>query len=890
MRYWLSTALLVPLIVVAAFGTQAAPLSYYLPADQTYDPKIPTPEAALGYDLGARVVRPDLIVAYAQMLDAASDRVSSEIVGYTHEHRPITALIITSAENHAKLEALRAKHLTLSTPSANASIDDSMPVVTWLGFGVHGDEVSSLDAALLTMYHLTAATGEKAERQRQASIVVMIPSLNPDGFGRASEWMNLNSSLVPVTDDQNREHNPGWPRGRGNHYWFDLNRQWLVQSQPEPQAWLSLFQRWKPNISADFHEMPSDSTFYFSPGAADQVNPHIGKTTRDLQKKIAGQFAETLNQDRDFYFSEEFFDEFNPAMGSNFPAINGAVGYLFENRGFTGRTVENDTGVVTLESRIRRHFHLAMATAAAAVEQKRSLLEHQKNFYEESLNLARAQRTQAYVFAAPGDSTKMFEFLEMLGRHQVRAYKATREIRNGDQVFAAGESYVVPLAQPQYRVIQNIFETPTKFNDVVFYDVSTWTMPLAFGLEVASLTSTPVDAGSAVVNAKFPSAAPPATSEYAYAFSWDSLYAPRAVNRILAAGGRARVATEGFTGVTSTGRVAFRPGTIVIPVGEYQGLAPEALHALLSKIAKDDGIVIHALPTGSTPTGIDLGSNGVVPLRAPKPLIVTGDAIRQYDAGELWFLLDQTAEIATTLRDMNTLRTADLSRYTHIILPDGTYTALGDDMAKSIDTWVKAGGTLIATKRGAVWAIKNNFVATEIIDDRVDSGFDAQPPKDNKSDGKLPPPPPRLTYAQKESTEAGVKIRGAIFAGLVDVTHPIGFGYRSKDIALFRETRVILGRTKNPYATVVAYAKAPQLAGFVSEENMSKLPGSAAVIAERRGKGAVILFADNPAFRAYWHANTKLVMNAMFFSTAFMAEGQRFGAEGGAEADEAGGE
>jgi len=862
--------------LLLTWQAHAAPLSYYLPAGETYDASIPTPEAALGHEVGLHVARPDQIFMYAQMLDAASERVSSQIVGWTHEHRPIVALTITSADNQAKLEQLRAAHLKRSEPGAPAP-DASLPVVTWLSFGVHPDEVSVHDAALLSMYHLAAGTSEQALRRLNDSIIVLMPLLNPDGAGRGAQWVNLHASAVPVSDDQHREHTPGWPRGRGNHYWFDLNRQWVVQTQPESNAMLSVFQAWKPNISADFHEMPADSTYFFSPGIPSQTNPYIGTATRDLQKEIAGRFAAALNEDKDFYFSEEFFDEFNPAMGSNFPAVNGAVGFLFENRGFSGRTVENDTGLVTLESRIRRHFRMAQTTAEAAVDYKTRLFAHQKNFYTQSLDLARAQSTKAYVFAAPGDEAKLYEFLTMLNRHQIKAYRLNKDVQANGKAFAAGRSYVVPTAQAQYRMVQNIFEAPTQFKDVVFYDVSTWNVPLAFGVDHAALGNNPAEGASALGAPDFPAQPAPDRSAYAYAFSWDGLYAPRAVNRILSAGGRARVAVQGFTVETSKGSKSFRPGTIVVPVGENQELTPDDLHTLLTRIAAEDGVAVDALPTGRTPIGADLGSNYVVPLRAPKPLIITGDPIRQYDAGELWHLLDQTANVATTLRDLGALRSADLSRYTHIILPDGNYAGLGEDLAKTLDAWVKAGGTLIGSKRGALWALKNNFLAAEVIDDRVDSGFDAPPPKDGKVDAKTPPP--RMTYADKEAAEAAEKIRGTIFKGALDGSHPIGFGYPRNEIPLFKETRIILGRAKTPFATVAAYADSPPLAGYVSADNQKKLPGTAAVLAERRGKGSVVLFADNPAFRAYWHGTAKMVFNALFFSTAFMAEGQRFAGE-----------
>ncbi|MDX2224751.1 MAG: M14 family zinc carboxypeptidase [Rhodospirillaceae bacterium] len=875
MAIWKFSVALVAAGFAASAASAAEPVSYYLPADEAYDPDIPTPEAFMGHAIGAFVVRPDIVVAYARELDRLSERITSEVIGYSHEMRPIVALTVTSPDNHARLDAIRARHLTLSDPTADADIAADMPVVTWMGFGVHGDEISSMDAAMLAMYHLTAASSDTVATQLSNSVILLLPNLNPDGFGRAAQWVNMHVGKALVTDDQSREHAPGWPRGRGNHYWFDLNRQWIVQTQPEPQAWLALFKRWKPSLAVDFHEMNADSTYFFSPGIATQVNPYIGARTRELQKAIAGRFAATLDEDREFYFSEEFFDEFNPSMGSNFPAINGAVGFLFENRGFVGRAVENETGTVTLDARIRRHLRMALATVAAAADNRETLHRHQQQFWTESMAMARGQRTQAYVFAAPGDPVRAHLFLEMLARHEIRAYPASRDIRAGERVFAAAETYVVPLAQPQYRVIQNIFETRTQFDDVVFYDVSTWNVALAYGLDVAALQSAPLDgmAGKPLTPA-FPAAAPPPSSTYAYAFAWDGLYAPRAVGRILGAGGRARVATEGFTAVTSAGPRKFDAGAIVVPVGEDQPLSGEALHALMVQIASADGVPVSAVPTGSTGEGRDLGSNLVIPLEMPKPVLVTGDSMRVYDAGELWYLLDRVAEVPTSMRDAGAFRTADLRKYTHIIASDGGYGGWGEDVAKSIDAWVRAGGVFIGTKRAALWAIKNGLVKTEIVDDKADAGLDPLVIGVEVGEAKGGPPP-RRAYGEKESIEAAKRIRGAIFPAVIDPTHPIGFGYRSDRLAVFRDSRIILARPSNPFATVVGYTDAAHLSGFVAEENLKKLPGTAAVIAERRGRGSVILFADDPFFRAYWHGTGKMVLNALYFGRTFMPEGQR---------------
>jgi hypothetical protein len=248
--------------------------------------------------------------------------------------------------------------------------------------------------------------------------------------------------------------------------------------------------------------------------------------------------------------------------------------------------------------------------------------------------------------------------------------------------------------------------------------------------------------------------------------------------------------------------------------------------------------------------------------------------MRVYDAGELWYLLDRVAEVPTSMRDAGAFRTADLRKYTHIVAPDGGYGGWTEDVAKSIDAWVRAGGVFIGTKRAALWAIKNGLVKTEIVDDKADAGLDPLVIGVEVGEAKGPPPP-RRPYGEKEAIEAAKRIRGAIFPAAVDPTHPIGFGYRTDQLALFRDSRIILARPANPFATVVAYTDAGPLSGYVAEENLKRLPGTAAVIAERRGRGSVILFADDPFFRAYWHGTGKLVLNALFFGRAFMPEGQR---------------
>ncbi len=850
----------------------AEPVSYYAPPGADYDPAIPTPQSVLGYDIGEVISNPGTVDRYVRAVAEASDRISIETIGWSHERRPIVMLTISDPENLARIDDIRERHLALSDPSSGQSVTDDMPAITWLGFGVHGDETSCMDAALLTVYHLAASRDPATLAQLRNTVILLVPAMNPDGYNRASTSLNTFLAEAPVANLQHAEHNGTWPRGRTNHYWFDLNRQWVARTQPESQAWGAQYQKWKPNLHIDFHEMNIDSTYFFSPGIPAQRNPLIPDRAVELVRTIGNYAQEYLDSNQELYYSEEFFDDYNPAMGSNYPLLNGSASFLLENRGFEGLVAESPNGDVTFPSRVRRHFNIAVAMVRAASDMRDSLLSYQRDFVTLTRQAAASDRTKGYVFSADGDDARMFHFLEMLDRLDIDVYRLGRTIRDGSDTFQPGDSYVVPSEQPEYRVIRNLFETRTQFGDVVFYDATTWTKPLAFGLKYAELSSVGGGTLGDQIDPSFPAQDAPDRAAYAYVFSWQGYYAPRAVSRILKAGGHARVGVQPFTAMTTKGSVRMPRGSIIVPVGEGQPLGGTDLHDLMTAIASEDGIAVHAAITGRTAQGIDFGGNYAKPLTMPQVFMPIGEAVRFYDAGELWHLMDYRMKIPVMMRDTTVMRALNWDRITHLVLPDGSYNGLGEEQVKQIDAWVKAGGTLIAIKRAALWAVEKKFIDVEVIDDFAIVGFGVPAPKPDEEAAI----PERRDYADKESVEQAQRIRGTIFRADLDVTHPLGFGYSSRDIALYRENRIILGQSRNPFGTVAQYTNSPLISGYASPENVNKVAGAAAVLAERRGRGAVILISDNPNFRAWWFGPNKLFLNSLFFSTAMLPEFSRF--------------
>ena len=870
---WVACGLTVLTVLTApALGED---LDYFVPDGATYDSDIPVPADIIGYDIGAYISRPGTLNDYVRAVAEASDRVQLETIGWSHERRPILLLTISAPDNLARLDEIRERHLALSDPASTQTVTDDMPAITWLGFGVHGDETSSMDAALLTVYHLAAATDPATVAQLENTVLLLVPVLNPDGYNRASTALNTFRGEAPIANLQHAEHNGPWPRGRTNHYWFDLNRQWVARTQPEAQAWGAQFQKWKPNVLTDFHEMNIDSTYFFSPGIPAQRNPYIPDRTTELTRTVGNYAQEYLDGQQELYYSEEFFDDYNPAMGSNYPLLNGSIAFLFENRGFEGLLAESPNGDITFASRVRRHFRIALAMVRASSDLRTTLLEYQRNFAAMTRQAANSDRVKGYVVKAPEDPARMFHFLAMLDRLDITVYRLGRTVREGGMTFDPRDSFIVPTTQQSYRVIRNLFETRTRFGNVVFYDATTWTKPLAFGIEYEDVTSVGADMLGERIDPAFPAQEPPDRAAYAYVFSWEDYYAPRALARILKADGHARVAVEPFTMMTTKGDVDMGRGSIIVPVSEGQPLGSDELFDIMSAIAGEDGIEVHAAITGRTENGIDFGGNYAKPLEMPQVLMPIGDPIRFYDAGELWHLMDHRMHIPVVMRDAGAFRNVDWSRITHLVLPDGIYSGFNDELVKQIGEWVNGGGTLIAVKRAALWAVQKKFMDVEIIDDFAIVGFGGPTPSEDEKDAPLPD---REDYADKASIEQSQRIRGTIFRADLDTTHPIGFGYRSRDLATYRDNRIILGRSKNAFGTVVQYDDNPLISGFASSENVDKVANSAAVLAERRGQGTVILFTDNPNFRAWWFGTNKLFLNGLFFSKAIAitAEFARF--------------
>lgn len=838
----------------------AEPVTYFMPEDSDYDVAIPTPEAFLGHELGDRPVRHDRMVAYLRTVAGLSDRMTIETIGYSHEQRPIEFLVITSPDNQSRIDAIQAKHVALSDPSSGVRPSADMPVVTWLNYGVHGAEASGMDAVIPVVYHLAAARGAAIERTLSESVILITAIFNPDGHTRRIDHVMKYSSAVPVTDPADAVHDL-WADARTNHYWFDLNRQWLLQTQPESRAWLSKWHAWKPSLTGDFHEMGSDSTYYFHPGEPKRKNPLIPDRSRDLLKAIGDFHAKALDQDGTLYFSEEGFDNYYIGKGSTYPHVNGSVGILFEAGAARGGMIETDNGLRTHAQNIRKHVLTSFSSIEGARTLRMELLANQATFFQEAVELAASDRTRAYIFGSP-DRGRLDRFLDLLARHRIDAFALSRDVEVDGRTWRQGEAYVVPMAQAQYRLIRGLFDHVRDFAEEIFYDVSGWTMPLAYDLEVAALSRGDwrdnLMAAPALTE-KRAVAVPPET-DYGYLIEWKDYYAPRALYRLLDADLRVRGSLRPFRIETDQGVRDFARGTLFVPYEGQTEAARAQIYSLMRAVATEEGIPVHAVSTGHTQiAGADLGGrDSFRSLTRPSVLLLFENGLDKYEAGEAWYVLDYEMHIPVTLRRSDSLGGIDWARYTHIILPGGRG-RLNSETTDRLKRWIREGGTLIALRHNAEWA-----------QDVLLGYKDAEGEKAGSTDEQAVAR--RVNYADYSLDQARDVIGGAIFASDLDITHPMAFGHQDRLLPSLRNTTLVLKTPQNPYATIARYLDDETvMSGYASARRISEIAGSPMMVAERLGRGSVILFADNPNFRATFLGTSRLFLNSLYWSRAFNA-------------------
>jgi hypothetical protein len=836
--------LLVLFFITLLSGAQVT-LDYYLPEDVSYDLQIPTPKQFVGHEIGEWHLTHDKLYFYMLELAKVSDRTVWEEYGKSYEGRPLGQLIISSPGNIGNLEQLRIQHLELCNPAISGKLDiNSMPIFIKLGYGVHGNETSGPNASAVIAYYLVAGQGPKIDELLKNVIILIDPSLNPDGMQRYSTWVNSTKSLNNNPDANSWEFTENWPGGRTNHYWFDLNRDYIMLQHPESVGRVAAFFRWRPNINTDHHEMGANATFFFQPGVQSRNNPLTPPDNQELTAEIGKYHEKYLNALGSLYYTEESYDDFYVGKGSSYPDIHGSVGILFEQAGVRGHLRNTPGGLLSFPFAIRNQVNVSLSTLEAGLNMRARLLESQRNYFTDALAIADRHPVKAYIFTEPSDNYRLSEFIKILMYHKIRVYKLSKDLNMDGILYRADNSYIVPLKQNEHRFIRSLFEPIKEFTDSAFYDISTWVLPMSFNIQYSSLNV--IKEAEGLIGPEITE--PPVTEgklegsqdPYAYLFEWNEYLAPKALFALQNAGVIARVATSKFTIDDGGLRRDFSYGTILVPVSG-QSLSKEELRKLLKSVAQDCRITIFGVSTGLTSKGIDLGSSGFMVLGKPSVLMIVGDGTNSSDAGEIWHMLDIRFRMPVTMVTASRFGSINLDTYNVLIItgsPDVSPTGI-----ETIRTWNHKGGTLIGYESGNDWLSKNKLAEIENVPE----------PESSKKDGE---------YINRITDNLSKQIPGTIFETELDLSHPLCYGYTRARLPVFKSGASASKKDKNIYNNPVTYTTNPLLSGYCSKANAERISGTAfASIHDRR----VISIYDDANFRAIWYGTSKIFMNALFF-------------------------
>ncbi len=845
--------------------TSSAATAWFFPEGQTFDASIPSPEQFLGYEIGALHTRHDRIVAYFQELARLSNRVTYQEIGITPGMRAMPVITITSPENHSRLEEIRRIHLAAAdpaTPEADLPPLAERRVIVHLGYGVHGNETSSSEAAMLTAYWLAASTSSDVAEYLELGVFHVEPVLNPDGRDRHTHWANMHRSDALVADPLDREHNEAWPGGRTNHYWFDLNRDWLPLVHPESKARIDFHHRWKPNLVTDYHEMGTNATYFFEPSKPEgSWNPLLPEELyTDLTVRMADYWAESLDEIGSLYFTKEVYDNTYPGYGSTYPNFLGGLGLVFEQASSRGHIQESTHhGELPFAFPIRNHVRTGIATVQGVMAERERFLQYQRDYFRSEISEAADFPVRGWVFGDPEDPGLNREFMDLLLRHRLTVHELAAAVEVGGRSFEPGQAWVVPSSQSGYRLVRSIFEATDSYADSVFYDASTWTMSLAYGIPHAAL-----EGGSALPLGSAVTALPPVPgvtvagpARVAYLLDWKHHYAPRALQYLLARGVRVEAAFQPFTARTRSGTHTFSAGSISVPVAtqtNHPASDPDALLSLVREAASHAGVPFHALDSGLSVEGIDLGSGSFRPIpHAPRTLMLVGQGVSSLEAGQVWHLLDTRVDLPVVKVDQDQAGRIRFEDYDVLILVSGSYPALTGTVLEELRRWVRNGGTLVAIRSATEWAVTNGFAPrmAEALEER-------DPPPEREPVG-------RRDYADAGPLTGAERIGGSIYRVDLDTTHPLGFGYQSRELAVWRDHEIIFPESTNPFSTPARLTDDPHLSGYISPASLDRIRGSASVVADGIGGGTTVLLVDNPVFRGYWYGTNRLLLNAIYF-------------------------
>ena len=806
--------------------------------------KIQSPAEFLGYQLGTRFSLHYQIAEYFKYVAGVSKNVKLVQYGTTNEGRPLLAMFIASDENIGKLEEIRQHNLSLTGQSTQNATLANAPVIVWLSYNVHGNEPTSSEAAMQTLYDMVDKSNTRTQPWLKNTVVVIDPCLNPDGRDR---YVNFYSSVAGAKPDPNpysREHMEPWPGGRVNHYYFDLNRDWAWQTQKETQARVGLFNQWLPEVHVDFHEQGYNAPYYFAP-AAEPFHKDITPWQREFQTIIGKNNAKYFDQHGWMYFTKQEFDLLYPSYGDTYPIYNGSVGMTYEQGGISaGLAVITRSGdTLTLAERIAHHYSNSLSTIEATSLNAQKALDEFKKYYDNS----RANPPGDYkTYIIKNDNPdKIAALAKMLDRNGIiygfgasGAFTGYNYFTDKSEQFSIDKNdMVVSINQPKAVLTHVLFEPKTFIADSNTYDITAWSLPYAYGLKGYGIKEA-VKPATTGLNAEAV-AANTAAHAYAYVCQWRSVQDVRFLTALLNKKIKVRYTETPF----EAGGKKFSPGSLLITKA---GNSLENFDQVVTRIAAGCNRELVPLSSGFVDKGADIGSDHIKYIHPPQIMLMAGEGVSSEAMGEVWHFFEQQIGYPVTLvryRDLGRIKWSD---FDVAIFPDGDYDELPLD---KLHTWVHDGGKLIAMEN-----------AVALLADK--KGFALKKKSDTASIAKNDKAAPRL-YAERAHEALRSSVPGAIYKLTLDNTHPLGFGLSNTyfTLKLSDDVYSYLGDGGWNVGTI---KKNAFVEGFVGQKAKEKIKNGLLIGVEDIGRGTVVYLVDDPIFRSFWENGKLLFSNAVF--------------------------
>ncbi len=807
--------------------------------------QIKSPDEFLGYQLGNKFTPHYKIVNYFNQAAAAMPQMMKlEKYGETSEGRDLLLAFVSSAENISRLDEIRKNNLRLTGLLKDKPADLAAPVIVWLSYNVHGNEASSSEVSMKTLYELLNPNNAQTKAWLKNTVIIIDPCLNPDGRDRYVNWFNQMVGKNPDTNPDSREHSEPWPGGRLNHYNFDLNRDWAWQTQVETQGRMKKYNEWMPQIHCDFHEQGINNPYYFAP-AAEPFHEVITPWQRQFQTTIGRNHARYFDANGWLYFTKEIFDLFYPAYGDTYPTYNGAIGMTYEQAGHSqgGLAVTmNDGDTLTLKDRIAHHFTTSISTIEIASQNAgRLIMEYKKYFDDANTNGIGEFKTYVVTEINAGKRLALLNFFDLngikYGRTDGMNVKGYNYFTAKEEMFTANNSIAISAYQPKSALIKVLFEPKSKLSDSVTYDITAWCLPFVYGVQTYAVKEKLV-----VNNYNYQNGTTKiSTSAYGYLVNYNSFTDVKFLAAMLNSKIKVRFAEKDF----SYNGKAFRKGTMIVLKKSNEDKMQQFADMVLAY-----NTPVTEVNGGFMETGVDFGSEKVHLIKKPNVALLTGKGVNANAAGEVWHLFEQQLNYPVSLINAEEINGNALKNIDVLILPDGNYKFLKDkESAAEIKMWVQQGGKIIAMESAASQIAKAEWGIKLKKDD--------EEKKDSITDYT-----DLKRFENRERDGIVNNIPGAIYKVEMDNSHPLAFGYANNYYSL-KQSSDLYEYLKGGW-NVGVIKKENQAAGFVGSKTRLKIKDGTVIGVQLLGNGSIVFFADDPIFRNFWENGKMLLANAVF--------------------------